>query len=419
MKRKLLLTTSFSVFLVSAISAQQITDTVTTNPSYVNEVYYNLQSGNEQPILRNDWDLAFASDGIGFGSSVIRINGGQGTELYLFGNDTTQWSTLDTTSFNWQTNRLINADTSWSTGAFNNFTPSSGFDLGWGTYSTITHIVSGDRIFILKLANGNYKKIIIDKLQSGVYYFRYADLNGANLVNATVTKSNHVGQNFGYYSIQNQQELSREPVSISWDLLFTKYTTDLGGGMYYGVTGILSNVNVKVAQVNNVPDVNTVSHIGQNYTFNIGTIGYDWKSFNMTTYQYDIEDSLVYFVEDANQNIYKVIFTGFGGSANGNYIFTKELVGTVGLEEEIAQNTILNVYPNPAKDIVNITFNAKRNNTQIAIYDLTGKQVVSEQINVGEGLNQHQISVSNLNKGIYFLKLVSGNHSSTEKLIIR
>lgn len=407
-----------SLFSAGFLSAQ-ITDTVSVGAGYANENYYLLNNGNEQPILRNDWDLAFASDGIGFGSSVIRINGGQGTELYLFGNDTTQWSTLDTTSFNWQTNRLINADTSWSTGAFNNFTPSSGFDLGWGTYSTITHIVSGDRIFILKLANGNYKKIIIDKLQSGVYYFRYADLNGANLVNATVTKSNHVGQNFGYYSIQNQQELSREPVSISWDLLFTKYTTDLGGGMYYGVTGILSNVNVKVAQVNNVPDVNTVSHIGQNYTFNIGTIGYDWKSFNMTTYQYDIEDSLVYFVEDANQDIYKVIFTDFGGSANGNYIFTKELVGTVGLEEEIAQNTILNVYPNPAKDIVNITFNAKRNNTQIAIYDLTGKQVVSEQINVGEGLNRHQISVSNLNKGIYFLKLVSGNHSSTEKLIIR
>lgn len=418
MKRKLLFTTLFSVFLIGAISAQQITDTVTTNPSYANEVYYNLQSGNEQSIQRNDWDLAFASDGVGFGSSTIRINGGQGTELFLYGNDTTQWSTLDTTSFNWQTNRLINADTSWSTGAFNNFTPSSGFDLGWGTYSTITHIVSGDRIFILKLANGNYKKIIIDKLQSGVYYFRYADLNGANLVNATVTKSNHVGQNFGYYSIQNQQELSREPASSSWDLLFTKYVTDLGGGVYYGVTGVLANVNAKVAQVNGV-DINTVSHTGQNYTFDIGTIGYDWKTFNMTTFQYDIEDSLVYFIETANSEIYKVIFTGFGGSANGNYIFTKELVGTVGLEEELSQNTILNVYPNPAKDFVNVIFNANANINQISIIDITGKEIIKQQLNLGIGLNETTISLNNLNAGVYFLSIISENKIETQKLIIQ
>lgn len=88
MKRKLLFTTLFSVFLIGAISAQQITDTVTTNPSYANEVYYNLQSGNEQSIQRNDWDLAFASDGVGFGSSTIRINGGK--ELSYFYMEMTQ-----------------------------------------------------------------------------------------------------------------------------------------------------------------------------------------------------------------------------------------------------------------------------------------------------------------------------------------
>ncbi|HEY9081852.1 MAG TPA: T9SS type A sorting domain-containing protein [Vicingaceae bacterium] len=419
MKRKLLFTTSFSVFLIGAISAQQITDTVTTNPSYANEVYYNLQSGNEQSILRNDWDLAFASDGIGFGSSTIRINGGQGTELFLYGNDTTQWNLVDTTGFNWQSNQLINADTSWGIGAFNNNTPQSSFDLGWGTYNMITHLVEGDRIFILKLSSGAYKKLIVDKLQSSVYYFRYADLNGNNLVNATITKTNHGGQNFGYYSIQNQQELSREPVSSSWDLLFTKYVTDLGGGIYYGVTGVLANVGAKVAQVNNVSDVNTVSHVGQNYTSDIGTIGYDWKTFNMTTFQYDIEDSLVYFVETANSEIYKIIFTGFGGSANGNYIFTKELVGTVGLEEELSQNTILNVYPNPAKDVVNVVFNASENENRISIIDITGKEVVKHQLNLVIGLNKTTVSLNNLKTGVYFLSITLGNKVETQKLIIQ
>ena len=239
------------------------------------------------------------------------------------------------------------------------------------------------------------------------------------MVNATVTKTNHGGQNFGYYSIQNQQELSREPASNSWDLLFTKYVTDLGGAIYYGVTGVLANVGAKVAQVNNVSDVNTVSYVGQNYTSDIGAIGYDWKTFNMTTFQYDIEDSLVYFVETVNSEIYKIIFIGFGGSANGNYIFTKELVGTVGLEEELSQKTILNVYPNPAKDVVNVIFNANTNTNQISIIDITGKEVVKQQLNLGIGLNKTTVSLNNLNAGVYFLSIISENKIETQKLIIQ
>jgi len=419
MKMKLLFGLAIATGLSATISAQQIHDTVTVGASYVNEVYYNLQSGNKNSIVRSDWDLAFAADGVGFGASVIRVNDGMGAELYLFSNDTADWSTLDTTGFNWAANRLINADTTWTEGAFNNFTPSSGFDLGWGEYSTITHIVSGSRIFVLKLHNGQYKKIIIDRLQSGIYHFRYADVNGNNEVSTTLTKSNHSGQNFGYYSIQNQQELSREPGTSTWDLLFTKYVTDLGGGMLYGVTGVLANINVKVAQVNNVPDVNTVSHTGQNYTFDIGTIGYDWKSFNMTTFQYDIEDSLVYFVETANQDIYKIIFTGFGGNSNGEYAFTKEYITNVNINELAEQKTILNVYPNPAKDNINITYNGLDNQTYLYVYDLTGKQVLTQVWNNGVGLNQEQIDVSQLQQGVYFLSLVSGNKTSTQKIIIQ
>lgn len=420
MKKKLLFSAVAAFGLIASVSAQQVNETVSIGAGYANEVYYNLQSGNKQSVTRDNWDLAFASDGIGFGSSAIRINDGTGTELYIFSSDTSDWSTLDTTGFNWTANRVINADTTWTEGAFNNFTPTSGFDLGWGEYSTITHIVSANRIFVLKLANGTYKKIIIDRLQSGTYHFRYADVNGSNEVAATVTKNNHSGQNFGYYSIQNQQELSREPGTSTWDLLFTKYVTDLGGGMLYGVTGVLANINAKVAQVNNVPDVNTVSHTGQNYTFDIGTIGYDWKYFNTTTFQFEIEDSLVYFVETAAQDIYKIIFTGFGGSANGNFEFTKEFITSVGVDELANQKTfLLNVYPNPARENINITYNGLENQTQIHLYDLTGKEVLTQVWNNGIGLNQEQVDVSQLQQGVYFLTLVSGNKTTTQKIIIQ
>ena len=298
-----------------------------------------------------------------------------------------------------------------------NQTPASGFDLGWGTYNSITHIVSGDRIFLLKLANGVYKKLIIDQLTGGEFTFHYADLDGSNLVETSVSKSNYAGKNFCYYSLQNNVSLDREPLANSWDLLFTKYVVDLGGGYLYGVTGVLANAGIQVAQANSVNNVLTESWQGHSFDDNIGTIGWDWKSFNMTTFAYEIEDSLVYFIEDEIGNIHKVVFTGFGGSSTGDFIFTKELVNAVGLTE--FKNEILNVYPNPASGIINVIFSSNDNEIALSIVDLSGRTVASRELNVNTGMAQESIDISHLNSGVYLLTLRTSKGIATQKISIR
>jgi hypothetical protein len=400
-------------------SYSQVLETVTMNASYSDENYYTLSNNNKVTAVRSDWDLAFASDGVGGGTSTVRINGGMGTELYKYSNNISDWSTVDTTGISWDTNQLVNSDTSWTAGAFENTTPASGFDLGWGTYNMITHIVEGDKIFILKLANGEYKKLIINSLISGIYSFQYANLDGSSLVNTTIDKSNYAGKNFGYYSIQNTQEIDREPVSNTWDLVFTKYVTDLGGGTYYPVTGVLSNKGITVAQVNNVGDVNNITHLDHNYETKINTIGYDWKSYSFSTSSYVITDSLVYFVELPNEDIYKVIFTDFGGSANGDFIFTKEKVFAVGLGENLVKSEILNVYPNPASEVINVTFVSTEAYSSLAVYDLVGKKLLSKNMNLNSGLSQQELDVSQLSKGTYILMLTSENTRKTQKISIQ
>ena len=410
MKRTILLMAALYTGLHA--SAQE---TVSMGSGYSNENYYSLSSGDEISVVRDNWDIAFASDGLGSSSSTIRINGSIGTELYLFSNDTADWGSLDTTGFQWS--QLINSETDWSTGAFQNQTPASGFDLGWGTYNSITHIVSGDRIFLLKLANGAYKKLIIDQLTGGEFTFHYADLDGSNLVETSVSKSNYAGKNFGYYSLQNNVSLDREPLANSWDLLFTKYVVDLGGGYLYGVTGVLANAGIQVAQANSVNNVLTESWQGHSFDDNIGTIGWDWKSFNMTTFAYEIEDSLVYFIEDEIGNIHKVVFTGFGGSSTGDFMFTKELVNAVGLTE--FKNQILNVYPNPASGIINVIFSSNDNEVALSIVDLSGRTVASRELNVNAGMAQESIDISHLNSGVYLLTLRTSKGIETQKISIR
>jgi len=76
----------------------------------------------------------------------------------------------------------------------------------------------------------------------------------------------------------------------------------------------------------------------------------------------------------------------------------------------------LMVYPNPASSIVNIaTENNNINN--ISVFDITGKEVVSVK---EVGLNNTSIDVSNLDKGIYLLKVTTENNAQkTLKLLVK
>ena len=78
------------------------------------------------------------------------------------------------------------------------------------------------------------------------------------------------------------------------------------------------------------------------------------------------------------------------------------------------RKAILNfrLYPNPVKNVLNI----KSNNiefTSVNIYNVLGSRVLSLN-----RIENNQINVSNLNEGVYFVKLNSGTDSITKKIII-
>ncbi|WP_299670395.1 T9SS type A sorting domain-containing protein [uncultured Polaribacter sp.] len=70
------------------------------------------------------------------------------------------------------------------------------------------------------------------------------------------------------------------------------------------------------------------------------------------------------------------------------------------------------VYPNPANEFVTISSALEINN--IEVYNLLGKKVIS-----AEKLSDHNLDVSSLSKGVYMLKLTSGDSVASKKLIKR
>jgi len=248
MKNKflLLLIISFIGINLKYLKAQN--NNVSLGPNYQNQIFYSMSAGEVANISNENWDIAFSTD---LYSTTIRINEGKGTELYTYSlGDTSSWSNINNSATNTLGQPMYNSDLDWSVGAFDvNIT--SGFDYGWGVYNMSSHHVVGDSLFIIKTVNGNYKKLWIESKASGKYFFKYANLDGSNLQNQEVPASDFNSKNFIYFSLDQNNILDREPSSNDWDLTFTRYITPVQG-IPYPVTGVFSNNNVEVAQVNGI-----------------------------------------------------------------------------------------------------------------------------------------------------------------------
>jgi endonuclease I len=88
----------------------------------------------------------------------------------------------------------------------------------------------------------------------------------------------------------------------------------------------------------------------------------------------------------------------------------------MGNASEIKETTLsrndFNIYPNPSKGNFNINFSDSNEIYSVEIYSLIGQKVFEK-----ENTNS-TVSVSNLQKGIYLIKVAKGNESITKKMII-
>jgi hypothetical protein len=297
---------------------QSASEEVDMGANYVDDVYYSLADGIVSTVVRDNWDIAF---GTAARSSSILINEGSGVELYVYPTDDTwTWGdAIDTTGIeSW--NPLWNSDESWEDGAFSrNATGHPNY--GWGEYDAVTHDVIGVTLYVIKLTNGDFKQIFIDKKYSvdDTYDFRYADLDGSNEKVVQLDLSGYTDKNYLSYSLVNGESVDREPLSTDWDMLFTRYYDE---SIPYYVTGVLTNLNVQTIRKEGVDSTDN-SFNPDDFTSNISEIGSDWKTFDMSTFSYKVVDSLAFFVKTPAEKVYKVMFTGFEGSSSGIITFNK------------------------------------------------------------------------------------------------
>jgi hypothetical protein len=90
------------------------------------------------------------------------------------------------------------------------------------------------------------------------------------------------------------------------------------------------------------------------------------------------------------------------------------LIDNTGINELLTESNV-SLYPNPATNLLNIKFENYGNELiEMEIIDLTGKIVKQEQLTD----NQSIINLEDLQRGIYFIKLINEQASSSHKIVL-
>jgi hypothetical protein len=405
-----------------AAPAQSVADSVAVGAQYRDQIFYSLEHGVARTEALAGWDIAFELTGY---TASILTNGGAGVELYQVpGKTVDNWAgALDTTGLSgWS--RYDNSTATWSSGAFNMGHDASTGDFGWGEYNMVTHVVSGTALYVIRLVDGSWRKIMIEGLTSGTYTFRTANLDGSSEKSGAVSKSSYVGKHFAYYSLVNDAALDREPNVDQWDLLFGKYVTmlDAGNGTIpYGVTGVLANSGVQVAEVKSAnAAAEPAPSDSAAYTDSTARIGYDWKSFTGSSYV--VSDSVVYFVKSVGGGLYRLRFTGFSGSSTGVFRFEKTQLAVASVKREDAVVARFAIYPNVIGRHGTFTLVSGLEevsaDARFDLYDLTGACVRSIELGPETGLRRQPVQVD-LPAGTYVATMTANGLRASRRLIVQ
>jgi len=97
---------------------------------------------------------------------------------------------------------------------------------------------------------------------------------------------------------------------------------------------------------------------------------------------------------------------------NGRSMILKFAAGATAIQENIQSN--INIYPNPAKDIVNISLNGDYSEATVVVYNPEGREVINQIFN-----GQTEMNVSSLEPGFYFVRISTNTINEVRKLVIK
>jgi hypothetical protein len=79
----------------------------------------------------------------------------------------------------------------------------------------------------------------------------------------------------------------------------------------------------------------------------------------------------------------------------------------------------LNVYPNPASDVLNVTFEANNADFVITLTDLQGRVISSKEMTNLDGTQLVSFATANIASGSYIVTVASNGTKTTKNVVIK
>ena len=416
----------FTVFFSKAQSFQVIS----TGAGYNKQSFIKLNDGSQKQVNNDAWDLAFTA--FGFQDAGIFINESSGssmgqnlplTELYYALTDDFG-AAIDLEAI--KDYKYLNSEASWNFGAFNEVRDTlNPFDFGWGVYQPASNRVIGNKVYVLKLRNGEYRKIKIESLTGTTYTFRYAKLDGSGEVTKTLNKlTDNKGQKLIFFSFTTNETVDVLP-SGGFDLMYCRYISiakDPNGTIVqqYNVTGVLTGPGILTAEADGV-NPKTVTYV--DYTDKLSTqtdiIGYDWKT--LTGISWLIDQDRVFFVKTTDNHMWRLHFFDFEGSSSGTAVMEKTDLGLFSSSTDLV-GVQTGIFPNPVDDQLILSLDITEDSgsdINIDITNVNGRMMTSRVVKNQQGLKVFEINTTDWNKGTYFVRISNGSKQFVSKKIVK
>lgn len=153
---------------------------------------------------------------------------------------------------------------------------------------------------------------------------------------------------------------------------------------------------------------------------NLSSNSFDTLNWTLVSGDYVAAGGEVYLVIGNFKNDLQTTSTLYNISSPHEYIYCyiddvslTPAVTTVNIEEQKLYSMI-NVYPNPANDIINIRSNKMRKNDLIRIYNITGQVSLLRNVDTDGNIS---ININELSKGVYILSLTINDNQVFKKFI--
>ena len=228
------------------------------------------------------------------------------------------------------------------------------------------------------------------------------------------------GTSVGTVLASNNDLTIYEGYGISWPLGSAFNPRNWNGVLHYGGGGCSdTRIPLSITLAQDTAEA-AFSVTGTQPNFNFDASG----SVNGSSYAWDFGDGnsgsgITTSHTYASNGSYQVVLTVYDSTGCISQDTTTEMINVnVGLEENPLANS-LELFPNPAEDKVNISFQSESGPVEIRVTDMQGKLILNLNRENPEAIFREELAVASWASGVYIIEIKQGEYQARRRLTVK